>query len=113
MSYKGMKPKFEGLLPADGDIIAFIDCELINWLSFQIELGISGPTPNVTVTIEESNKNEPISFKGTTQTKNYTTAGNTNDILFISQATSRFYRVKITFSAGTVGSWEVTVSGKG
>lgn len=113
MSYKGLKPTFEGLVPPTGTIIAFLDCELINWVSFQIQLQITGVTPNVTIMIEESNKLLAGSFKPTLQTKNYTANGATNDILFVSQATSRFYRVKLTFSAGAVDSYEVTVSGKG
>lgn len=111
MSYKGYKKTFEGGATLTGVQIAFVDAELLNWLSFQIEPTVAGAPPDITFTVEESNNG--IRWVPTLTLKQYTTAGAKNDMLSIQQATSRFYRIVPTIVAGTISSYEVHVVGKG
>lgn len=111
MSYKGHKKTFEGASAIDGDQLAIVDAELLNWLSFQILATLAGGTVDIDFTVEESN--DGTNWIATSATKNYTAAGAQNDILAVSQATSRFYRVIVDITNGTVGGWQVVAIGKG
>lgn len=111
MSYKGYKKTFEGGATLTGVVMATVDAELLNWLSFQIRPVLAGASVNIDFTIEESNDGE--NWVVTSVTKNYNSSGTKNDMLSIQQATSRHYRLKNTITAGTISSYNVHVIGKG
>jgi hypothetical protein len=110
MSSKGYFKTFEGAATPTGAVVAKINAENLNWLSFQLKPLLAG-TVNITFTIEESN--DDIDYIQTLTTKNYTTTGTKNDMLSVSQATSKYYRVKVTITTGTITSYQVVAVGKG
>lgn len=113
MSHKNFKKTFQGTATPTGTVIAKVDAEMLNWLSFQMKPVLTGGSVNVTLTLEESNEDLDASYIPTLTLKNHVTAGAKNDMLTVSQATSRFYRLKATIAAGAIASFDVIAIGKG
>ena len=113
MSYKHFHKTFLLETVVNGSVVAEVDAGQLNWLSFQVKPVVTGGTPDVDVTIEESNEDVDSSYIATAKTVNYVAAGAKNALLSIEQATSRFYRISVDIVAGGVSAIEVIVCGKG
>lgn len=113
MSYKSYKKTFESASVSTGDTIAVVDALDLNWLSFQVQAVLAGGTVDVDFTVQEANDNDDGDFLDTAQTQNYAAAATINKMFSFQQATSRWYRIKVTIANGTVTGLEVNVIGKG